>query len=209
LRILVQIESEKRVARKRMKTTLASLDEEQVLNKSKLIGENLLKLLHKIQSQHSLKKLSPLGIYSPLRGEVDWQCVRAEISSRWTLAFPGFCEASGMKFKAEGEGLVESCEFGVSILSPAADAQELFPEVCLVPGLAFSEKGERLGRGKGFYDRYLSSFRGITIGLAFDEQVIGEVPIEAHDELIEFLVSESKIFWRGKPYEFQLNAEDI
>lgn len=53
----------------------------------------------------------------------------------------------------------------------------------LVPGLAFTKKGDRLGFGKGFYDRFLSeqTFRALVIGLAFEEQIMAELPTEIHD----------------------------
>ncbi len=204
----MSIEFDKRAARNAAKRTLRSLDDELILKKSERVGINLFKLLNKIRSDHSQKKLSTLGVYSPLAKEVNWT-VENSISSNWDLSFPSFCEVSGMRFRAQGEGLVKSDEFGVEILAPARGAQELLPDICLVPGLAFSAKGERLGRGKGFYDRYLEQFTGVSIGLAFSEQVVDSIPTQAHDELIEFLVSEENIYWQGKPYELQLNTEDI
>jgi 5-formyltetrahydrofolate cyclo-ligase len=51
----------------------------------------------------------------------------------------------------------------------------------LVPGIAFDLRGRRLGRGKGFYDRLLTDVRGKTCGVAFDEQIVPEIPIEPHD----------------------------
>jgi len=51
----------------------------------------------------------------------------------------------------------------------------------LVPGVAFDLHGRRLGRGRGFYDQLLAGVRGRTCGVAFDEQIVGEVPTEPHD----------------------------
>jgi 5-formyltetrahydrofolate cyclo-ligase len=51
----------------------------------------------------------------------------------------------------------------------------------LVPGVAFDLSGRRLGRGKGYYDRLLKQTRGTTCGVAFDEQIVGEIPVEPHD----------------------------
>ena len=202
-------ESDKRVARKFIKGTLSSLSDEKILEKSNRIGRNLIELLNKMNSDLPQKKLSTLGVYSPLKTEVNWLCVEKQLSCDWSLAYPSFSKERGMRFKAPGKGLELSLEFGVEILTPPEGSIELFPDVCLVPGLGFSIKGERLGRGRGFYDRYLSSFKGVTIALAFEEQILEEVPVEPHDELIEFLVSEESIYWQGEPYEFQPSAEDI
>ncbi len=51
----------------------------------------------------------------------------------------------------------------------------------LVPGIAFDLQGRRLGRGKGYYDRLLAEVRGKTCGVAFDEQIVEQLPVEPHD----------------------------
>ena len=51
----------------------------------------------------------------------------------------------------------------------------------LVPGIAFDLQGRRLGRGKGYYDRLLAEVRGKTCGVAFDEQIVEDLPVESHD----------------------------
>lgn len=59
--------------------------------------------------------------------------------------------------------------------------------VILVPGLAFDRSGGRLGYGRGFYDRALGDTHTQRIGLALAEQLVPEVPTEAHDRRIPFL----------------------
>ena len=89
--------------------------------------------------------------------------------------------------------LVIKKDFGFKILGPSLKSIEVTPEVILVPGLAFSEKGERLGRGKGFYDKYLSQYRGIKIGICFSEQLIENLPSEKHDETLDYIVTDERI----------------
>jgi len=67
------------------------------------------------------------------------------------------------------------------------------PDVCLVPGLAFDVKGNRLGRGRGFFDALLRTMRGAKIALAHDFQLLDEVPAEAHDVRVDFIVTESRV----------------
>ena len=62
----------------------------------------------------------------------------------------------------------------------------------LVPGVAFDLQGRRLGRGKGFYDRMLAEVRGTTCGVAFDEQIVGEVPVEPHDTRVNCIVTPTR-----------------
>jgi 5-formyltetrahydrofolate cyclo-ligase len=54
-------------------------------------------------------------------------------------------------------------------------------DLILVPGIAFDLSGRRLGRGKGFYDQLLAKVAGLTCGVAFDQQIVGRIPVESHD----------------------------
>ena len=65
----------------------------------------------------------------------------------------------------------------------------------LVPGLAFDRKGGRLGRGRGYYDRFLSLHANTPrIGVCFDEQLVPAVPREPHDLCVHSLITPSAIF---------------
>lgn len=62
-------------------------------------------------------------------------------------------------------------------------------DLVLVPGLAFSERGLRLGRGGGFYDRLLAQVLGKSVGICFSEQLRETIPAEAHDISVSEVVS--------------------
>ncbi|MDF2379408.1 MAG: 5-formyltetrahydrofolate cyclo-ligase [Candidatus Gracilibacteria bacterium] len=55
----------------------------------------------------------------------------------------------------------------------------------IVPGMAFTREGLRLGRGKGFYDRMLSGFVGKTASVCFAEQVLTRLPTDEHDQVVQ------------------------
>ena len=60
----------------------------------------------------------------------------------------------------------------------------------IVPGLAFSKDGYRLGYGKGHFDRYINNNKDIlTVGVCLKEQVIDNFPIELHDQKLNFIIS--------------------
>ena len=65
-------------------------------------------------------------------------------------------------------------------------------DLALVPGLGFDARGHRLGRGKGHYDRLLAGFTGMKIGVAFDFQVVAAVPCEAHDIVLDAVVTPTR-----------------
>ncbi|MFI3247671.1 MAG: 5-formyltetrahydrofolate cyclo-ligase [Rikenellaceae bacterium] len=69
-------------------------------------------------------------------------------------------------------------------------------ELMIVPGVAFCSDGRRLGRGKGYYDRYLSQadFTGYTIGVGYSHQLLDELPCEAHDVMLSKVVTPINIW---------------
>lgn len=68
-------------------------------------------------------------------------------------------------------------------------------DLVIVPGLAFDGHGNRLGRGRGFYDRFLShrDLRAVACGLAFEEQVVDEVPHNEADVGVKMLVTDQRV----------------
>jgi len=75
---------------------------------------------------------------------------------------------------------------------PEADVDPSWPDVVVVPGLAFTAAGDRLGQGGGWYDRYLAQVRSgcTTIGVCFAEQIVDTLPIEAHDITMDHVVTD-------------------
>ncbi|MFS0861558.1 5-formyltetrahydrofolate cyclo-ligase [Fredinandcohnia sp. 179-A 10B2 NHS] len=66
-------------------------------------------------------------------------------------------------------------------------------DLVIVPGLYFTKRGYRLGHGGGYYDRYLSSYNGQTISLAFPMQIVESLPIEEFDVPVQKLVTPSQV----------------
>ena len=68
-------------------------------------------------------------------------------------------------------------------------------DLILVPGVAFTRSGARLGRGGGYYDRLLSVLPAGTckIGVCFDAQIVSELPLHPHDQHVDFVATESGI----------------
>ena len=92
---------------------------------------------------------------------------------------------------------LESGPYG--ILQPPADSDKIVeledPSVVIVPGLVFDLRGNRLGWGAGFYDRFLSGEgRGLSkLGLAFDCQVVDALPVDTHDVSVDLIVTETRV----------------
>lgn len=68
------------------------------------------------------------------------------------------------------------------ILEPDGDAVDRASiDLVIVPGVAFTTGGARLGHGKAYYDSFLARLSATTVGACFDEQIVDELPMEAHD----------------------------
>ena len=65
-------------------------------------------------------------------------------------------------------------------------------DVIIVPGIVFNEAGYRIGFGGGYYDRYLSSFNGEKMSIAFDEQIVASVPTEVHDIPVNIILTDKR-----------------
>lgn len=89
------------------------------------------------------------------------------------------------------------------LIEPPADAPVVPPEefdLAIVPGVAFDGMCRRLGRGAGHYDRLLGMMPGaVTVGLAFDGQLLPEVPCEEHDVCLDVVVTPTRTMRRERP----------
>ena len=68
------------------------------------------------------------------------------------------------------------------------------PDLILVPGLAFDKSGYRIGYGKGYYDRFLKSFEGISLGIAYPFQILANVAHNSSDVRLNFLATIDGVF---------------
>jgi len=84
---------------------------------------------------------------------------------------------------------------GKQVAVPEDHVEPTWPDVVLVPGLAFTAAGHRLGQGGGWYDRFLAGVRPdcLTIGVGFAEQLLDAVPTEAHDIILDRVITDAPV----------------
>jgi 5-formyltetrahydrofolate cyclo-ligase len=63
----------------------------------------------------------------------------------------------------------------------------------LIPTIGISRSGDRLGYGKGYYDKFLSSIDAVKISLTYSKQIVKSVPTESHDIKIDLIITEDEI----------------
>ncbi|HVU28504.1 MAG TPA: 5-formyltetrahydrofolate cyclo-ligase [Verrucomicrobiae bacterium] len=138
-----------------------------------------------------LRSAQTILFYAPLPDELDvWPLLEKWLKSK-TCALPAF-DAAAQSYIARRvtnlETDIAEGKFGVS--EPTANCEKIpFDKfnLILVPGMAFDLRGNRLGRGKGFYDRILSEADGVKCGVAYDFQLLEKIPAEPHDTQVDFI----------------------
>ena len=68
-------------------------------------------------------------------------------------------------------------------------------DAALIPGSAFDRSGGRLGFGAGYYDRFLSEFQGVRIGICHDFQLLPSVPQLPHDAAMDMIITEKRVYY--------------
>lgn len=69
-------------------------------------------------------------------------------------------------------------------------------DLIIVPGVAFDRKMNRMGRGKGFYDRFLPKISAPKMGICFDFQLLDTIPAQSEDIKMDFVISENELIWK-------------
>ena len=158
------------------------LSEREIKSKSRLIVSNIL--------SHFYLFNKSVGCYSSIRNEVNILDI-----SKYTkgVSLPSVSN-NGMIFKKWNTvDPLKSGDFG--IMEPIDPSEVVQPDVLLIPLVAFDEKCNRIGYGKGFYDKYMANFSGIKIGCALDMQKVSSIPIDKTDIPLHYVVTENKVYY--------------
>ena len=113
-----------------------------------------------------------------------------------TVAFP-VCqkESTTLMFKkVTSLDMFSPSSFG--IFEPNEECEIIIPTektICITPALLFSKDGHRLGYGKGYYDRFLKDFNGISVGFSYSDCVLDFIPHDAHDIPLDMIITESEV----------------
>lgn len=139
-----------------------------------------------------------LLMYSPIGSETDISDIaRQALADGKTVAYPRCYEDSIMKFHIIGSldelergmyGIYEPPE-SLPVFDPASD----HTAACLIPALVYDKSGYRLGYGKGYYDRYLTAFKGVKVGVVYNDFVVKSVPRGRYDIAVDMLVTDKGV----------------
>jgi 5-formyltetrahydrofolate cyclo-ligase len=154
-------------------------------------------LCEKLKGQSFFQTATSVLFFAPFPNEVDvWPLLEESLAAGKNVALPRFDPAIQSYVACRVRNLQSEIVSGqFSIREPRENCIVISSheiDLVLVPGVAFDLRGRRLGRGKGFYDRLLTEIRGVKCGIAFDEQIVGEIPAEPHDVRMDFILTPTR-----------------
>lgn len=171
----------------------ADLGEQERRSKSLIIQQ-------KLRDLPEFQKAQTVMLFLNFRDEVETtDLAEAAIGSKKKLILPR-CAPKGILLPLEVSNLAVDIEPGTwGIREPKLNKQEVNPleiDLVVVPGAGFDLQGNRLGYGGGFYDRFFTRLKpsASKIALAFECQIIDEVPVDKHDAKMTKLVTEKMVY---------------
>jgi len=187
--------------RRNVLSRISSIDDLAREEKSRAVAETLLGL-------PQWKRAGMVMAYYPMQNEVNiLPVIRTALREAKLTALPRIYP-EGMKFHVlppnSGQESIENCmeQHPLGFLQPIASLPIIQPSphivtIMLVPGVSFDAGGNRLGRGKGYYDSYLNQHGHhiYTAGICFSEQIEDSVPTGHQDKKIRALISDSGILY--------------
>lgn len=148
----------------------------------------------RLEELEVFRKAANVGLFWSMSDEIPTHDFIDRWASRKNICLP-VTEADGMFFS----GYVPGCKMvqsGMRMLAPCGtppvDSSQL--DLLVVPGMAFDAGGGRLGRGKGYYDRFIATCRAPRIGICMDHQMVGSVPCEEHDMRVDMVLTASGLY---------------
>lgn len=163
---------------------------------SKWVQATSARVVENLQSLEVFQSSETVALYMAIAGEVE---LGPLFPKCWKLGkrtcIPLFNAEAKIYEMAEVSAETEYRTGHYGIREPISPALLPMAEIGLVavPGVAFDRKGNRLGRGGGYYDRLLEGFPGISAAVAFDFQILPQIPCEAHDKPVDALATETNL----------------
>ena len=155
-------------------------------------GDDASETLRQLRQHPRLINADTLLLYSALQDEVPTQSLLDELVAQGkTVLLPRVVSDTDMELR-QYTGLQDLQVGAFDILEPTGklftDYEKI--DVAVVPGMAFDKEGHRLGRGKGYYDRFLRLLpKTYKIGICFSWQLVDNVPTDEHDILMDQIMT--------------------
>ncbi|MCZ6836242.1 MAG: 5-formyltetrahydrofolate cyclo-ligase [Planctomycetota bacterium] len=183
----------KKTIRSEMRSMLADFSDEVRLEASNLACNKLIGL-------DEFKDARVVLLYMPLVTEIDVTAIALRCFQMGkTVCVPKVDwqrkDMIGIEVNELDDNCMDVDDHGIRTPRQGQPVLPMQIDLVVVPGLAFDTKGHRLGRGGGFYDRYLARTRrgSIRMGICFDQQIVESVPIEPQDLPMDIVISDRRV----------------
>ncbi|MFH0838544.1 MAG: 5-formyltetrahydrofolate cyclo-ligase [Patescibacteria group bacterium] len=152
------------------------------------------KIISRLEESEVFLSAERVLCYYSVGGEVETAGFIGKWIKRKKILLPSLSDDSSfIALPATSVDELESNRFGIPE-PPRSGSDDYKPGLIIVPGVAFDRKGNRIGMGKGYYDRYLAGQkRVLKVALAFSEQILARVPKEPYDEAVDWIITEDEI----------------
>jgi 5-formyltetrahydrofolate cyclo-ligase len=178
---------EKGKLRQSMLARRNAMDPGEAALSSALICEKLLAL-------DCVKNAACVMAYCAYKNEPDLnEFIKTLMSLGKAVALPYIAGTELKAVRYESGSVMNKSKYGIPEPVFINDADELKPDVVVVPGIAFDSKLYRIGFGGGYYDRFLASSNAYKTGVCYDYQVVEGFACEAHDVPMDVVVTEKRI----------------
>ncbi|MBR4136742.1 MAG: 5-formyltetrahydrofolate cyclo-ligase [Bacteroidales bacterium] len=153
------------------------------LRTSQELAQQSIRIMQKLAAHPSFVKAQRVMLYASLPDEVQTLDFVKEWCQYKQIILPTVVGDDIVPVLLTPDDMMRVGEY--DILEPTGGPYQGPLDLIVVPGMAFDPHGHRLGRGKGYYDRFLAQYPDVpTIGLCFDFQYVEKIPVEPHDKLV-------------------------
>jgi 5-formyltetrahydrofolate cyclo-ligase len=177
--------------------TISELSESEIIEKTAAVESRLFAFANFLESKIALLYLS-----GNLEVQTD-SIIQKAYSYNKIVVLPAFDPENYimklMKVDAFEQELIPGPR---GVLEPDTGKCKVVPmdriDIAIMPGLAFDEKGGRIGMGTGYYDRLIPRLDITTrkVALTFEEQIIPQVPMESHDRHVDIIITDKRIIYK-------------
>ena len=147
-------------------------------------------IMDKIITLDIYQKSSVIAIYNSMSSEVETSKLISISLKNKIVLLPRIINNKIEFIRIDNNTKYNNSSFGVS--EPIGNIYQGIIDLIIVPGVAFDSKGNRLGYGKAYYDKYLNNKDIYKIGVCFNEQVIDNLPIDKHDIKMNLIITDEK-----------------
>ena len=183
--------------RKDIAKAISALTKSAIADKTKAIEDRLFDFANFLEAKIAL-------LYVHGEGEVQTQnIIKRSYDLRKVIVLPNFDpEQHSVSLRKVDNPAKELKPGPRGVLEPDAKQCKMVPidriDIAIIPGVAFDEKGGRIGSGKGYYDRLIPRLAITTrkVALSLEEQIIPQVPMESHDKHVDIIITDQRIIYK-------------